>query len=130
MAKCYGQRLRVATAKRVATVTATATATTATTEDDNAATTAGNDPTPLRPHHIIEAYEHCVRAGLDPGFWMMGNNTTTIGGGRGRSTCNSVTECNRSSSIGGKRIMIIMIICITMLHKQHKTFMIRKKRAG
>ena len=92
MAKCYGQRLRVATAKRVATVTATATATTATTEDDNAATTADYDPTPLRPHHIIEAYEHCVHAGLDPGFWMMGNNTTTIGGGRGRSTCNSVTE--------------------------------------
>jgi hypothetical protein len=71
----------------------TATATTATTEDDIAVTTAGNDPTPLRPHHFIEAYEHCVRAGLDPGFWMMGNNTTTtIGGGRGRSTCNSVTE--------------------------------------
>lgn len=90
LAKCYGQGL-VAAAKRVANV-ATTTTTTATTEDDNAAT-AGNDPTPLRPHHFIEAYEHRVRAGLDPGFWMMGSNTTTtIGGGRGRSTCHSVTE--------------------------------------
>ena len=91
LAKCYGQCL-VAAAKRVANVTTTATATT---DNDNAAT-AGNDPTPLRPHHFIEAYEHRVRAGLDPGFWMMGSNTTTttttIGGGRGRSACNGVTE--------------------------------------
>ena len=90
LAKCYGQCL-VAAAKRVANVTTTAIATT---DNDNAAT-AGNDPTPLRPHHFIEAYEHRVRAGLDPGFWMMGSNTTTtttIGGGRGRSACNGVTE--------------------------------------
>ena len=75
LAKCYAQRL-VAAARRVADAEEVATKFENADDDENednedAETSASEPIKPLQPHHYMEAHQHRVASGIDPGFWML-----------------------------------------------------------
>jgi len=73
LAKCYAQRL-VAAARRVADAEEEVKKLQDEDEEKQHQEEEGNEMkpiTPLQPYHYMEAYRHRVKAGIDPGFWML-----------------------------------------------------------
>jgi hypothetical protein len=105
LAKCYAQRL-VAAARRVAD--AEEAAREQNPDDDEepssdeigeaAATSETKFIKPLQPHHYMEAHRHRVKAGIDPGFWML----DMIQKGRNVSVASKCAGIGEAAAVGRK----------------------------
>ncbi|KAL3796595.1 hypothetical protein ACHAWO_010299 [Cyclotella atomus] len=104
LAKCYAQRL-VAAARRVADAEEAVLFHNPDEEekpsDENEEAADSSEAKfikPLQPHHYMEAHRHRVKAGIDPGFWMV----DMIQKGRNSSVASKCAGVGEAAAVGRK----------------------------